>query len=265
MKKGKKNRAGGSLGADTFIERVDLRDDLERDPAGYPFSIPAVRALADGLVLHPKVTFFVGENGSGKSTILEAIAVAAGFNAEGGTRNFNFETRASHSPLHEHLRVAWSRRPKDGFFFRGESFFTVASEIEALDKVQPLMHCYGGRSLHERSHGEAFLALVNNRFGGDALYLLDEPESALSPARLLSLISAIANLVRRDSQVVIATHSPVLLAYPDAKIYSFGPDGVAETTWAETEHVQLTRDFLNAPGRYLKHLLDPGDDATSAT
>lgn len=263
-KKKKPKRAVGSLGSETFIERVELRDDLER-PAGYPFSIPAVRALERGLTLHPKVTFFVGENGSGKSTVLEAIAVAAGFNAEGGTKNFNFETRASHSPLHEHLRVAWSRRPKDGFFFRGESFFTVASELEALDKVRPLLQHYGGRSLHERSHGEAFLALVNNRFGGDGLYLLDEPESALSPARLLSLIAAVHNLVRRDSQVLIATHSPVLLAYPDATIYAFGPDGIATTTWAETEHVQVTREFLNAPQRFLKHLLADGEEEAAPT
>jgi predicted ATPase len=248
------------LGSGTFVERLELVG-FERDPTQYPFSIPSVRALESGLGLHPKVTFFVGENGSGKSTVLEAIAVAAGFNAEGGTKNFNFETRASHSPLHEHLRVGWSRRPKDGFFFRGESFYTVSTYIERVAGT----HGYGDRSLHERSHGEAFLALVNNRFGGDALYLLDEPESALSPARLLSLISAIHNLVRQGSQFVIATHSPVLLAYPDATIYAFGPDGIATTTWAETEHVQVTREFLNAPQRYLKHLLADGEDQAAPT
>jgi predicted ATPase len=253
-----RRRARG-LGSGTFIETVTLRDE-PRDPEAYPFSIPAVRALERGLALDPKVTFFVGENGSGKSTVLEAIAVAAGFNAEGGTKNFNYSTRPSHSPLHEHLVVAWSRRPRDGFFFRGESFFTVATELEALEKVQGgLLASYGGRSLHERSHGEAFLALINNRFGGDGLYLMDEPESALSPARLLSLIAAIHGLVRRGSQVLIATHSPVLLAYPGAKIYQFDARGARETTWAETEHVQVTRDFLNAPERYLKHLLADDD------
>lgn len=265
------------LGDDAFLKAIVLReeDDREpgedepepadarprRDPTAYPFSIPAVRALKDPLELHPKVTFFVGENGSGKSTVLEALAVAAGFNAEGGTKNFNFQTRASHSPLHEHLLVAWGRRPKDGFFFRGESFYTVATYIEGLGALGS----YGGRSLHERSHGEAFLALVNNRFGGQGLFLMDEPESALSPARLLSLLAAIHGLTRRGSQLVIATHSPVLLAYPEATIYAFdGPDGIRETSWDETEHVRLTREFLNAPGRYLKHLLQAVEEHEAA-
>ncbi|MCO5166177.1 MAG: AAA family ATPase [Planctomycetes bacterium] len=217
----------------------------------YPFSIPAVRALAEPLVFDPRVTFLVGENGSGKSTLLEALAVAAGFNAEGGTKNFSFATRPSHSALHRHLLVAWGRRPKDGFFFRGESFYTVATYLEQIGGTTG----YGG-SLHERSHGEAFLALVTHRFGGDGLYLLDEPESALSPARLLSLLAAIHALVRRGSQVVAATHSPMLLAYPGATIYALGPHGIRRTTWAETEHVQVTRDFLAAPERYLKHLFE---------
>lgn len=271
------------LGGDAFLKAIVLRDEDDRepgegepepadarprrDPAAYPFSIPAVRALKDPLELHPKVTFFVGENGSGKSTVLEALAVAAGFNAEGGTKNFNFQTRASHSPLHGELIVAWGQRPKDGFFFRGESFYTVATEIDALAAGDQnfLERNYGGRSLHERSHGEAFLALVNNRFGGQGLFLMDEPESALSPARLLSLLAAIHGLTRRGSQLVIATHSPVLLAYPEATIYVFdGPDGIRETSWEETEHVRLTREFLNAPGRYLKHLLQAVEENEAA-
>lgn len=242
--------ADDAADADADVD-ADADADAARRAGRYPFSIPAVRALAEPLALDPKVTFFVGENGSGKSTVLEALAVAAGFNAEGGTKNFSFATRPSHSALHRHLLVAWGQRPKDGFFFRGESFYTVATYLEQIGGTIG----YGG-SLHERSHGEAFLALVNNRFGGDGLYLLDEPESALSPARLLSLLAAIHALVRRGSQVVAATHSPMLLAYPGATIYAFGPHGIRRTTWAETEHVQVTRDFLAGPERYLKHLFE---------
>jgi predicted ATPase len=159
----------------------------------YPFSLPAVRHL-EVLELHPCVTYVVGENGSGKSTLLEAIAVAWGFNPEGGTRNFRFGTRQSHSELHEYLRIAKGvRRPRDGFFLRAESFFNVATEIDRLDVVDS----YGGRSLHEQSHGEAFLALMMNRFGGEGLYILDEPEAALSPQRQLTALARIHQLVHQ--------------------------------------------------------------------
>ena len=182
----------------------------------YPFTIPAVAKL-DTLALHPQVTFLVGENGSGKSTLIEAIAVAVGFNAEGGSRNFRFSTRASESELHSVLRIVrGARRPRTGFFLRAESFFNVASVVDDLG----VQNSYGGKSLHERSHGEAFLALVNERFGPDGLYIMDEPEAALSPQRQLSLLAAFERMVRQDrSQLLVATHSPILLAYPKAKIY----------------------------------------------
>ncbi len=244
-----------------FLSRVTLRRDIVESFARYPFSLPAVRAL-DVLELHPKVTFLVGENGSGKSTLMEAIAVAAGYNAEGGSRNFSFGTRRSHSVLNEYLRLARGfRRPRDGYFLRAESFFNVATEIERLDAEPgpgaPVMPAYGARSLHEQSHGESFLALLTERFRGNGLYLLDEPEAALSPQRQLAVLSRIHDLVRADSQFLIATHSPILMAYPDAWIYRLGADGVQRIAYEDTEHFRVTRDFLADPQRMLRVLLEP--------
>lgn len=217
-----------------------------------------MRAL-DRLALHPKVTFFIGENGSGKSTLLEAIAVSLGFNAEGGSKNFRFGTRRSHSELHEFLRIGKGvKRPRDGFFLRAESFFNVATEIEELDKGPggPLViDSYGGHSLHEQSHGESFMALLMKRFGGQGVYLLDEPEAALSPSRQLAALSRIHDLVLDNSQFIIATHSPILMAYPDACIYEFGKGGIAQIAYQETEHFELTRDFLVDPERMLRFLM----------
>ena len=219
----------------------------------YPFTIPAVAKL-DTLALHPQVTFLVGENGSGKSTLIEAIAVAVGFNAEGGSRNFRFSTRASESELHSVLRIVrGARRPRTGFFLRAESFFNVASVVDDLG----VQNSYGGKSLHERSHGEAFLALVNERFGPDGLYIMDEPEAALSPQRQLSLLAAFERMVRQDrSQLLVATHSPILLAYPKAKIYLLDDEGVRQVEYEQTEHYLVTRDFLLDRDRYLRRLAD---------
>lgn len=231
----------------------------------YPFCLDAVRNF-DFLKLHPKVTYFIGENGSGKSTLLEAIAVYLGFNPEGGTKNFNFGTRESHSSLHEYLRVGRGIiRPRDGFFLRAESFFNLATNIEILDAEHgagpPVISYYGGKSLHEQSHGESFLALMTNRFGGEGIYILDEPEAALSPQRQLAVLSRIHDLVKDNSQFIIATHSPILMAYPDSTIYLCGPEGINETTYEETEHYQVTRDFLMNRERMLKILLE--DDLES--
>lgn len=243
-----------------FASRVSLqRNDVESFDQ-YPFSLPAIRHL-DALELHPKVTFIVGENGSGKSTLLEAIAISLGFNPEGGTKNFRFGTRASHSMLHEHIRVAKGyRRPRDGFFLRAESFYNVATEIENLDAAfsfgPPVIDSYGGRSLHEQSHGESFLALMMNRFGGHGLYVLDEPEAALSPQRQLSVLSRIHDLINDDSQFIIATHSPILMAYPDSWIYSCSPSGLSRVAYRDTEHYQVTHDFLSNPERMLRVLLE---------
>jgi predicted ATPase len=246
-----------------YVSEVRLKREDILSFERYPFSLPAVRHL-DVLELHPQVTFFVGENGSGKSTLLEAIAVAWGFNAEGGTKNFRFGTRVSHSDLERYIRLSKGvRRPKDGFFLRAESFFNVATEIEKLDAEPapspPVIDSYGGKSLHEQSHGESFMALLMNRFGGNGFYILDEPEAALSPQRQLAVLSRIHDLVMDDSQFVIATHSPILMAYPNATIYSCSTDGITKVDYYETEHYQVTHDFLANPKRMLDRLLDLSD------
>ena len=243
-----------------FVSQVRLKADAVDSFDHYPFSLPAVRHL-DVLDLHPKVTFVVGENGSGKSTLLEAIAVAYGFNPEGGTRNFGFNTRQSHSRLHEYIRLSKGvKRPRDGFFFRAESFFNLATEIENLDRepafAPRVIDSYGGKSLHEQSHGESFLALVMNRFGGRGFYVLDEPEAALSPQRQLALLSRIHDLANDHSQFIITTHSPILMAYPDAWVYQCSASGIERVAYQDTEHFQVMHDFVVNPGRMLDILLD---------
>lgn len=243
-----------------FVRSVVLRREKVASFDQYPFSLPAIKSLQQ-IDLHAKVTFFVGENGSGKSTLLEAIAVALGFNAEGGSKNFRFGTRRSHSVLNEYLRIVKGiKRPRDGFFLRAESFFNVATEIEKLDAEPsfgpPVIDSYGGRSLHEQSHGESFLALMLERFGGRGLYILDEPEAALSPQRQLAVLSRIHDLVLDDSQFIVATHSPILMAYPDACIYRCDKDGLTQIDYQDTDHFKVTRDFLANPERMLRVLME---------
>jgi predicted ATPase len=242
-----------------YVRSIALKRDKISSFEDYPFSLPTVREMQQ-VELHPKMTFFIGENGSGKSTLLEAIAVSLGFNPEGGTKNFGFGTRGSHSILHEYLRIARGvTRPRDGFFLRAESFFNVATEIERLDEGPggpPIINSYGNVSLHEQSHGESFLALMTHRFGGKGLYILDEPEAALSPQRQLAVMSLMHDLILDTSQFIIATHSPILMAYPDAWIYQCGKGGITRVTYEDTEHYQITRDFLLNPKRMLKVLLE---------
>ena len=234
-----------------YLRGVRLRELPE--PPSYLLSLPPVQFLhrAELLEFRKPVTFFVGENGTGKSTLLEAIAVAMGFNAEGGSRDFSFSTRDSHSELYRYLTAVRGVTPKDGFFLRAESFYNTASY---LDRNSTLSR-YGGVSLHEQSHGEAFLSLVTNRFEGNGLYLLDEPEAALSPQRLLSLLAAIHALVGEQSQFLIATHSPILMAYPDAEILQFSADGIRPVAYRETEHYKLTKQFLDCPEQMMHYLL----------
>ena len=248
-----------TLDAKHYLLSLSLRRDKVPAFTEYPYCLPVVRNLSR-IEFHPSVTFIVGENGTGKSTLLEAIAVALGFNAEGGTRNFGFSTRASHSPLHDVLELRKGlKRPQDGFFLRAESFFNVATEIERLDAVParspPIIDSYGGRSLHAQSHGESFFALVTKRFGGNGLYLLDEPEAALSPSRQLALLVRMHQLVQAHSQFIIATHSPIVMAYPDAGIFLLTEQAITKVKYRDTEHYAVTREFLNNHESMLKDLL----------
>ncbi len=239
----------------SFLNAVRLERERVASFDEYPFSIPAVRHL-ERLEFHPAVTFFIGENGSGKSTLLEAIAVKLGFNAEGGGKNFNFSTRDTHSQLHEYIRLERGiGHATDNYFLRAESFYNLATQIEDLK----IRGGYGDKSLHQQSHGEAFLALLNNRLQGDGVYLFDEPEAALSPQRQLSVLTLLHRLVYHQSQLVIATHSPILLAYPNALIYEFSEQGIRTVKYTETEHYQITRDFLNRHERMLEILI--GEEA----
>lgn len=256
-------RARTRTAAGGFIQRVQLAPDTET--GRYPFALPAVAYLArsGGLALAPGVTFLVGENGSGKSTLIEAIAVAAGFNPEGGSQNFRFATRATESSLGDHLVLTWStHKPRTGFFLRAESYYNVASEIERLDRESgpPLLPAYGGISPHERSHGESFVDLVTHRFGPSGLYLLDEPEAALSVRGCMAVLARLGELAEQGRQIVVATHSPILLALPGATIYEIAETGEIEPIdYDQALPVRLTRDFLNAPERFLRYLLTDDD------
>jgi len=223
-----------------------------------------IPSLNNGLKLDLKsnVTFFVGENGSGKSTLLEGIAEQCGFSLRGGNHNHNLNTghrfEGYESALAQHLQLSWTpRRITEGFFMRAESFFNFASYIDELaEDDSRILNAYGGRSLHEQSHGESFLSLFNNQFEA-GIYILDEPEAALSPARILAFMSVINQLDKSGrAQFLIATHSPMLICYPGATIYQFDEDGVRETRYEETEHFYLTKSFLDNPALYLRHLTD---------
>lgn len=234
-----------------YLLHASFRPDADIDYESYPFSIPAVRELGN-IDFHPNVTFFVGENGSGKSTVMEGIAVALGFGAEGGTKNVQFRTADSISPLHDSLRLARGvPAPRDGYFLRAESFFNVATYMDETGYLEG----YGGQSLHTQSHGESFMAVLLNKLRGNGIYLLDEPEAALSPNRQLAALSAIHQLVEDHSQFIIATHSPILLSYPHAKIIQFDRSGVSEVAFEDTEHLAVTRDFLNNYPKRLEQLL----------
>jgi predicted ATPase len=236
----------------SFLLHLELQREKVADWGAFPFNIPAIAQLGR-LDLSAPVTFFVGENGSGKSTLIEAIAMRAGFGAAGGTKNFNVSHRVSESCLHEFLRIARGpRRESAGFFLRAETMFNVSTEAEQYAS-------YGWANLHEMSHGEAFLWVAMHKFPNGGLFILDEPEAALSPQRQLALMLRIRQLIHTGSQFIISTHSPILLAYPEAIIYALDREGIHRTRYEDTEHYAVTRAFLQDPAARLRVLFAEAD------
>ncbi len=243
-----------------YLKAVTIRRPEGDAGFSYPFCIPALRHI-DEIEFDRDLTFFIGENGSGKSTLLEAIATVMDFGAQGGTGNFEISDDSGLSKLHNFMRPRRSfQRPRDKFFLRAETFFNVGTYFEDMVKegIAPagiVYGRYGGKSLHHRSHGESFLTILNESIQGNGLYLLDEPEAALSPTRQLEALARINQLILNESQFIIATHSPILMAYPNARIYLFDDSGIREVDYTETEHYQVTRNFLNDHEKQIKQLL----------
>lgn len=240
---------------DQYIISCELMKDKIDTFEEYPFNLPFIKSFQK-IDFHRNVTFLVGENGSGKSTLLEALAIQYGFNPEGGSKNFNFSTQATHSALVDFLRLAkGSQKAKDWYFLRAESFYNVASNIDDLQRVDGRMYkSYGGKSLHSQSHWESFFSLFMNRFYGEGVYMLDEPEAALSPQKQLSFLIRMHELVQQKSQFIIASHSPIILSYPHAEIIEISQDGFRKVSYKDTEHFQLYKFFLNNPESMLKQL-----------
>jgi predicted ATPase len=235
-----------------FLKELSLKEISPDISRGYPFCIPTIKNL-DKLDFKSSVTFFIGENGTGKSTLLEAIAYQIGFNTAGGSRHNRFEPGMSESALGKYIRLSWMPKVTNGFFLRAETFYDFASHIDELGP-DSIAH-YGGKSLHQQSHGEAFLSLFNNRFGNNGIYLLDEPEAALSPLRQMALLKIIHDLESNgNAQFIIATHSPILMAYPGAQILNFDGEKIDSIKYENIEHYIITRDFLNDRERYLREL-----------
>lgn len=242
-----------------YLRAIEFNE--KPNEASYLNDLPIIKSLLKlgRLDFNSPVTFLVGENGTGKSTLLEAIAIAMGFNPEGGGINFTFSTNDSHSDLWKYMDTLKSTLPKDGYFLRAESLYNLATNIDEMDKLPSfdpmIIEGYGGVSLHKQSHGESFLSLIQNRFKGNGLYILDEPEAALSPIRLMTLLTEIDRLVNLDSQIIIATHSPILITYPNSEILELSSDGINNVHYSDTEHFKVTKQFLENPERMIKYLL----------
>lgn len=238
-----------------FIKRIEFEKDNIMNQDEYPYNIPCLKRFKI-LEFHNPVTFLIGENGSGKSTLIEAMAISLGMNGEGGTNNFNFSTKNTISSLHPYIKVVkTSKLPQTKFFLRAESFYNFATQLDEIEKDSGgIFTYYGGKSLHEQSHGESFMAVMKNRFGKNGLYILDEPEAALSPTRQMSLLILMKQLIDEGSQFIIATHSPILLSYPNAEIYDL-EHSFSSCKYEETEYYQLYKLFINDKERILNELL----------
>lgn len=237
-----------------YLRAIEVKQPCQLAATDFPLSLPSFQGF-ESLSFHPDITFLVGENGSGKSTLIEAIALLMNLNAEGGNKNTQFSSSATHSELHTCLKPIKSfAKPNDYFFLRAESFYNLATYVD--DVVPDALGSYGGKSLHQQSHGESFMATLMNKLKGKGLYILDEPEAALSPNKQLEAISAIHDLVEDGSQFIIATHSPILLAYPRATIYQLSEQGIQKIAYEETEHYRVTRDFLNRHQQMIKILTE---------
>jgi predicted ATPase len=246
-----------------FLDAVRVTDSPLIDWTSYPFSLDIIKNIQE-IHFPTQVTFFIGENGTGKSTILEAIACKAGFGFEGGSKHISFKTSSDKvysaaQKLADEFILSWRQKPKDGYFFRAESFYNVANYLDYLGQAAYVS--YGGKSLHEQSHGESFLSFFKHRLNEGGFFILDEPEAALSPQRQLALLVIMKQLCKHtNTQFIIATHSPILLAYPNATIYSCDEGSLHTVAYKDTEHYQITKRFLDNPEQYMQHLFSEESD-----
>lgn len=255
----KKSIRGGDIMKELYLKSVDIKKD-KIPQNDYIYDLSVIKNFKK-IEFKKPITIFVGENGLGKSTLIEAMAIKWGFNAEGGSRYFNFKTRQTESDLNKYIKIIRGPyRAKDGYFLRSESLYNVASNIDDLDEIKcdapPISLAYGGKSLHNQSHGESFLSIFFKRFTGNGLYILDEPEAALSPVSQMSLLIRINELVNLNSQFIIATHSPILLAIPNAEVLEITEKGIRPKKYFETEYFKAMKNFFENTEKTVDSLIN---------